>query len=78
MAERKLLQYGWLSGPVECCCSECDWTASFEAVDSSVPAELLAKFEKHDCRHHGGSVGPVQGGRKGAGPREVNSVARAN
>ena len=52
MSERKLLQYGWISGPVECCCSECDWTSTFVAVDTSIPAELLAEFQRHDCKQH--------------------------
>jgi len=50
--QRKLLQYGWISGPVDCCCSECDWAYEFEASDASAPAEVLAKFEAHECRQH--------------------------
>ncbi len=50
--ERALVQYGWISGPVECCCSRCEWTASFEAVDSSVPAGIQAEFENHNCEDY--------------------------
>ena len=52
MSERRLLQYGWISGPVECCCSHCDWSWNFMAVDTSVPNEVLSEFENHDCKRH--------------------------
>lgn len=52
MSKRKLLQYGWLSGPVDCCCSECHWTSTFNARDTSVPVEVLSEFEAHDCRQN--------------------------
>lgn len=46
---RKLKQYGWISGPVECCCSMCDWSLDFVAVDSSTSLEVLNAFKGHDC-----------------------------
>ncbi len=46
---RKLRQYGWISGPVECCCSMCGWTLDFVAVDSSTPIEVLNAFKGHLC-----------------------------
>jgi hypothetical protein len=49
MAQRKLLQYGWITGPVECRCSDCDWTLSFQAVDTTVPSNILAEFDHHNC-----------------------------
>lgn len=49
MRQGKLVQYGWLSGPVDCCCSECDWASSFNAVDASIPSEVQADFDAHDC-----------------------------
>ena len=52
MGERKLVQYGWVSGPVECCCSQCEWTTTFNAVDSSVPTQILTAFEGHLCRDY--------------------------
>ena len=52
MGERKLVQYGWVSGPVECCCSQCQWTISFEASDSSIPAPIRDEFEKHSCKDY--------------------------
>jgi hypothetical protein len=50
--KRKLLQYGWISGPVDCRCSDCDWSSAFIASDTSVPAEVLAEFEKHECKEY--------------------------
>ena len=52
MRQRKLIQFGWISGPVDCCCSECDWSTAFYAADSSVPPEVQADFESHECRRH--------------------------
>lgn len=49
---RKLKQYGWISGPVECRCTACDWSASFIAADSSVPREIRDAFAEHDCRDY--------------------------
>ncbi len=49
---RSLKQTGWISGPVECRCTACDWTANFVAADSSVPLEILNAFEQHDCREY--------------------------
>jgi hypothetical protein len=52
MEPRKLKQYGWISGPVECCCTACDWSTSFIAVDSSIPIDIYAEFAAHDCEDH--------------------------
>ncbi len=49
---RRLKQQGWISGPVECTCTACDWTANFVAADSTVPVEILNAFEQHDCREN--------------------------
>lgn len=49
---RKLKQYGWISGPVECCCTECDWSLNFTAADSSIPVEIVNAFVEHDCREY--------------------------
>ena len=46
---RKLKQYGWISGPVECRCTACDWSASFIAADTSVPREIRDAFAGHNC-----------------------------
>jgi len=46
---RTMKEHGWLTGPVECCCSNCDWNANFVAVDSSVPVYILDSFETHRC-----------------------------
>jgi hypothetical protein len=52
METRQLKQYGWISGPVECCCTTCDWSANFIAVDSSIPASIVKAFAKHDCAEY--------------------------
>jgi hypothetical protein len=52
MEPRQLKQYGWISGPVECSCTACDWSANFDAVDSSIPASIANAFAEHDCREH--------------------------
>jgi len=49
MEPRKLKQSGWISGPVECRCSACDWSSNFIAEDLSIPLELLDAFQNHDC-----------------------------
>lgn len=49
MEPRRLRQYGWVSGPVECRCSGCDWSASFVATDSSIPVHIVNAFEGHEC-----------------------------
>jgi hypothetical protein len=51
MEPRKLKQYGWTSGPVECRCTACDWSASFIASDSSTPAHVLRAFAEHRCSY---------------------------
>ena len=53
---RKLKQYGWISGPVECRCTACDWGLSFVATDSSVPLEIANAFERHNCAEHAAST----------------------
>lgn len=50
--KRELKQYGWITGPVECCCSCCDWSVSFIAVDSSVPINIAQEFASHNCADH--------------------------
>jgi hypothetical protein len=52
MEPRKLRQYGWVSGPVECRCSGCDWSASFIATNSSIPVHIMNAFEDHKCRDY--------------------------
>jgi hypothetical protein len=49
METRKLKQYGWISGPVECCCTACDWSVSFTASDSSLPGHIASAFAEHNC-----------------------------
>jgi hypothetical protein len=49
MDGRKLEQYGWISGPVDCGCSMCSWGASFEATDTSVPDQIMEDFRSHNC-----------------------------
>ena len=44
---RELHQYGWRTGPVECRCSACEWSAAFIAVDASVPERIVEDFETH-------------------------------
>jgi len=46
---RELHQYGWRTGPVECRCSACEWSAVFIAVDASVPTRIIDDFEAHQC-----------------------------
>jgi hypothetical protein len=50
---RKLKQYGWILGPVECCCTACDWALTFIANDSSVPLQIMNAFEEHNCSEYG-------------------------
>src|SRR5437764_13954236 len=66
MAQRKLLQYGWISGPVECRCSECEWSSTFQAVDVTVPSNVLSDFEQHSCNQQEASPQPAPRGRKRA------------
>jgi hypothetical protein len=61
MAQRKLLQYGWITGPVECRCSDCDWTLTFQAVDATVPSNILADFEHHNCEEQPAAQSVEQG-----------------
>jgi hypothetical protein len=49
MNKREMKQYGWLTGPVECCCNCCDWNANFVAIDSSVPISIAEAFAAHTC-----------------------------
>jgi hypothetical protein len=49
MELRQMKQYGWISGPVECWCTGCDWSANFTAVDSSIPVPIARAFAEHDC-----------------------------
>jgi hypothetical protein len=42
-------QYGWITGPVECRCTVCDWSTNFIAVDSSIPVSITNAFASHDC-----------------------------
>ena len=53
MRQRELKQYGWMDGPVECRCTGCDWSESFTATDSSVPADILSAFTQHSCIDYG-------------------------
>jgi hypothetical protein len=52
MEARQLKQYGWISGPVECCCTACNWSVDFIAVDSSIPASIASAFAEHDCKEN--------------------------
>lgn len=45
-------QYGWITGPVECCCTGCDWNATFTAVDASIPVGIASRFAAHKCTDH--------------------------
>lgn len=56
MEHRQLKQYGWISGPVECRCTSCDWSTTFTAVDSSTPASVANAFAEHDCSQHSGLI----------------------
>ena len=49
---RRMEQHGWITGPVECRCSNCLWSRIFEAEDMSVPTEILEEFEQHNCVNH--------------------------
>jgi len=49
MKTREMKQFGWLTGPVECRCTCCDWAADFIAVDSSIPVAITNKFATHKC-----------------------------
>jgi len=44
METREMKQYGWVTGPVECCCTGCDWSVNFIAVDSSIPVNIAQGF----------------------------------
>jgi hypothetical protein len=52
MENRKLEQYGWINGPVDCGCSMCCWGTSFEATDTSVPLKIMEEFRAHDCQDY--------------------------
>jgi hypothetical protein len=56
MELRQLKQYGWISGPVECRCTSCDWSTTFTAVDSSTPAFIANAYAEHDCSEHSDSM----------------------
>ena len=49
MKSREMKQYGWITGPVECCCTGCDWSVNFVAVDSSIPVNIAKDFVSHNC-----------------------------
>lgn len=49
MKSREMKQYGWITGPVECCCTGCDWSVNFVAVDSSIPVHIAKDFASHNC-----------------------------
>lgn len=49
MKLREMKQYGWITGPVECRCTGCDWNANFIAVDSSIPVSITNTFASHNC-----------------------------
>jgi len=50
---RELKQVGWISGPDECHCTECNWSSSFIAVDTSVPRQVFTNFKEHRCSDYG-------------------------
>ncbi len=52
MQAREMKQYGWVTGPVECRCTRCDWGVSFVAVDSSIPVHVAKDFASHNCADH--------------------------
>lgn len=49
MKAREIKQSGWITGPVECHCTGCDWYANFIAVNSSIPVSITSAFEAHNC-----------------------------
>jgi hypothetical protein len=49
MKARAMKQYGWITGPVECLCTGCDWHRTFVAEDSSTPANIAEEFALHEC-----------------------------
>jgi len=49
MKPREMKQYGWITGPVECRCTGCDWNVSFIALDSSIPMSITDMFAEHKC-----------------------------
>lgn len=52
MSARRLVQRGWISGPVDCHCSGCFWASSFDATDASVPDSILNDFQLHSCEDY--------------------------